>query len=461
MHGTLVLFYLLTLSNLFPKALTTEFQDTWSGLIVSSAFYAQTLPPPPSPSKSAVENRKELEPYTCEKQKLDPETWKKLKINEYLKNYPKGDKLSLRAFAAENSAENFICGLEETCNAGQLCAPVVGRAWYVLFAAQQFNEYQMSLYNAIGIVGTMAQSAGAELVLQLFEPKLKKKATLLHKVSQLLTLCGAIVSVLLLAPLLFVPGLDAFVAVAIVSAAYATVQVGSVMASGQAQERAEKENAFMNWAIYSKIIADWKDKFQMSIGNEINSRIKKGVSDDNGIYGIISTAAFSSNELRTDTHDLEKKYRPILIIRLISQMLRAQKAFVTRGSDPCNKKGFNGAFPLENGWLSYCDENKMMFNIIRAEGSKSHNHLYNAKAIVQNYGLSVEYLTQQAYRCKLANIDGQFDHDPFEKGQKLRDSDTPCLFNLPVCDCTIPEVSKHRKQAGTVGACRQAGQIPI
>ncbi|WAR52101.1 hypothetical protein PtB15_1B540 [Puccinia triticina] len=90
-----------------------------------------------------------LLPYECDRKPLSPETWKELRIDDYLRNYPGGLEVNLTVFAAQNKALNFECGLNLFCSAGQLCSPINGRAWWVLAAAEQYTMYHNSLYTAI------------------------------------------------------------------------------------------------------------------------------------------------------------------------------------------------------------------------------------------------------------------------------------------------------------------------
>jgi hypothetical protein len=39
----------------------------------------------------------------------------------------------------------------------QLCSPVIGRAWWVLAAVEQYTLYQNSLYTAIGFAADQAK----------------------------------------------------------------------------------------------------------------------------------------------------------------------------------------------------------------------------------------------------------------------------------------------------------------
>ncbi|KAI9615089.1 hypothetical protein H4Q26_011628 [Puccinia striiformis f. sp. tritici PST-130] len=51
---------------------------------------------------------------------------------------------------ASVGAPDFICGIGDKCQAGQLCSPVQAPGWEVLVAAQEWNNYQNKFYEAVG-----------------------------------------------------------------------------------------------------------------------------------------------------------------------------------------------------------------------------------------------------------------------------------------------------------------------
>jgi hypothetical protein len=78
---------------------------------------------------------------------------------------------SKQHYAASVGAPNFICGIGEKCQAGQvspfrlrvcsfpltqltpilqLCSPVQSPGWEVLVATQEWNNYQNKFYEAVG-----------------------------------------------------------------------------------------------------------------------------------------------------------------------------------------------------------------------------------------------------------------------------------------------------------------------
>ncbi|WAQ88095.1 hypothetical protein PtA15_9A220 [Puccinia triticina] len=110
------------------------------------------LPPPPPPEQCP----RELD--------LTPETWNKLKMDEYIASIPDIDKMNLAEFSRKIGAANFFCGIGLSCNAGQLCSPVAGKNWLILVAIQHWNSYMNAAYQAISNAITIVRDASAELI---------------------------------------------------------------------------------------------------------------------------------------------------------------------------------------------------------------------------------------------------------------------------------------------------------
>ncbi|KAH9807545.1 hypothetical protein DFH28DRAFT_914665 [Melampsora americana] len=116
-----------------------------------SANKASPLPTDPGkPKLSATHGN-------CTVLPLSPATWKQLKIDDYLKNYPGGKTMKLIDYATAKNASNFVCGIGEKCNIGQPCFPLGGVDWYVLFAVQAWNTYMNNFYLAVGYAMSMVQ----------------------------------------------------------------------------------------------------------------------------------------------------------------------------------------------------------------------------------------------------------------------------------------------------------------
>lgn len=420
---------------------------------VSDLKVTPNVTAPPTTNLSAP-----LTDKSCEKVPLTVDSWKKLQIDQYLKAYPNGAKLNLQEFADEHGAYNFRCGLGETCNAGQLCAPITGPAWYVLFAAQQYNNFQQALYDAIGFVSSEVQSVGSQLVADLYPQTHKKKAFRDFKIGMAFTILAAIAATYACAVFMFVPGLQPL-AIASAMAAATAVSATAALLESQKQDRlAAKDDPFTKWAHYAQEVSSWQTETQNSIGDRLTQHINNGVSTDKGIYDVIKQGSFAVNAQVKTLADLENSYREVIIARLVNEILKAKEAFVTIGSDSCTQGGPGGAFKAEDGWLSYCDPSGTMMNIIAAHNDEADNTWPQAASFATKYGVTVEYLTKQAVACQAKY---GFLHDPYATGGYPNDKNSECLINMLVCDCRLPGMRKARKKHNTVHACRHHAGVPV
>ncbi|KAA1116834.1 hypothetical protein PGTUg99_024678 [Puccinia graminis f. sp. tritici] len=100
--------------------------------------------------------------HPCAQLPLTPDLWQSLDLDNYLKSFPDGERLSLELFAEKAGATNFECGIGKICDANQICFPVRGRDWYILVAAQNWNSFSNEMYRAmtfaLSIVGGLASS---------------------------------------------------------------------------------------------------------------------------------------------------------------------------------------------------------------------------------------------------------------------------------------------------------------
>ncbi|EGG11580.1 uncharacterized protein MELLADRAFT_91079 [Melampsora larici-populina 98AG31] len=415
---------------------------------VSSLPVSSNTTAPPTNNVSAPVTDK-----SCEKAPLTVESWKKLQIDEYLKAYPNGQKLSLQQFADEHGAYNFRCGLGETCNAGQ-----ARPAWYVLFAAQEYNNFQQALYDAIGFVSSEVQSVGSQLVADLYPQTHKKKAFRDFKIGMGLTILAAIAATYACGVFMFVPGLQPLAIASAMAAATAVSATTALLESQKEDKEAAKDDPFTKWAHYAQEVSSWQTNTQNSIGDKLTQHINSGVSTDKGIYDVIKKGSFAVNSQVKTMADLENSYREVIIARMVNEILKAKEAFITIGSDSCTQGGPGGAFKAEDGWLSYCDPSGTMMNIIGAHHDEADNTWPQASSFTTKYGVTVEYLTKQAVACQAKY---GFLHDPYASGAFPNDKNSECLVNMLVCDCRLPGMSKARKKHNTVHACRHHAGVPV
>ncbi|PLW32561.1 hypothetical protein PCASD_09734 [Puccinia coronata f. sp. avenae] len=400
---------------------------------------------------SSLEPSRTFPHYECAPKEVDPKTWKELELDSYLKTYPNGLTLTLTQFAQDHGALNLLCGMNQFCSAGQLCSPVIGRAWWVLAAVEQYTLYQNSLYTAIGFAADQAKGK--------YPQNAKKKFRLFQSIGMILTLTMACVAVLAGVVFLVTPGLQAFAVAATAGAAVAIAQVTVLMKARAAELEAGRQDTFTKWAGYENQIANWRENAQTELQKRFEEVLNSPIGTHRGILGALEGGSYLQKELVVDMNDIKQKLSKVLTIRMIGQILRAKKGFVTLTHD-CSHGGPNGAYPIDSGWLSYCYLNGTMLNVIYDNDGKSGNQFYNARVLVEKYNVTTEYIVKQAFGCWKRRQGPDF--DPYADGTSLpHDEHAPCLINLPFCDTTISEVHKKLKHHTTPKACRVTGQISL
>ncbi|KAH9809380.1 hypothetical protein DFH28DRAFT_989776 [Melampsora americana] len=393
-------------------------------------------------------------PNPCDGLPLTPQTWSKLDLDQYLISYPNGQNLSVQDYAFSHHAQNFICGIGEGCNAGQLCNPVTAPDWYVLYAAQEWNSLQNSIYTAIGFAVSMVQATAAALVTDLFEPQ---HHSLLFHLQDLFVLMSGVAFTVALGALLLTEGTAVIIAATVVGALMAGTS-SALMGVNLLNSWDTVPDGFTRWSNYAYYLSQWQSKVQDQLSNSTTSIIQAGISSESGIYGALKGGAFLSGIQVRSTSEIEEEIKQTSTARILVDILRAQGAYVTYGKDKCDGKGPNGAWAGDDV-LSFCKDGTMM-NIVKAKKNKTGNKWFNAELIAKKYGFTTEYLVNQSWECQ-KKYKG-FSYDPYRNGSLPLDINAECIVNLPVCDCTDPLI-KHAlsKGATTTSACREVGKLPI
>lgn len=96
---------------------------------------------------------------------LTPEYWRQMKLDDYLRNYPEGNSLSLPLYVEQLHLGNeFDCGVHKHCSVGPICQPVRGNDYYVLFATAQWNYYTNSLSRALTLATSLVKEVVPKLI---------------------------------------------------------------------------------------------------------------------------------------------------------------------------------------------------------------------------------------------------------------------------------------------------------
>ncbi|KAH9459361.1 hypothetical protein MJO28_017161 [Puccinia striiformis f. sp. tritici] len=386
----------------------------------------------------------------CTRRPLTVALWQELDLDNYIENYVGGKTLKLQAYADEVNVTNFICGIGQTCDAGQLCSSAMAPDWYVLVATQNWSKVMNMLYTSLSFgIGAM-QDIAPLMINDLSPPSSPTPVASATWLALVASFSGAL-------PGMIFPGMWVWIWVFLQGLLYTTA---SEMWFWQNVIRAPPDvrSGYTRWIEFAWMLSNLEDKSQEKLSNYTKGVLQSGISTEEGMYGVLKNGAFLQRTIEKTQYNLQASFEAVIKLRLLAAILKAQSVFIIRNSDPCTQSGPGGAFEGK-GVLSYCGPDQVMMTIVRAKGTKTHRKIYGASLIESKYGFTTEFLTNSAWKCQTKY--GGYEHDPYTNSTLPTDINADCLFNLPVCDCGSPDVLTRRKKGvRTVKACLRAG-VPI
>ncbi|KAH9812413.1 hypothetical protein DFH28DRAFT_1084267 [Melampsora americana] len=416
--------------------------------------------------------------YTCLPPELNVETWQRLSLDDFIRKFPNSQQISVQNFMASHGSNNFLCGIGEHCNAGQLCSPIVSvEAWMVGFAIQQYNNYMNNCFDAIGYSMSSTSSVVSSMVVDLFEDLGISKMLINFR-----SIKHDVLSTALLA---------FFTGIAYTSGMYWGSVFGAIPLMGFffvitstvdsfTQELVEQD--FTTWSELSYQLTRIQEGLQTGLDQYLKTSLQTGMSSQTGILNVINGGIFVQEDSTPSPSELEKRMNRRLQAKMLNRIMRANNMYITRASDPCTFSGVAGARTGSN-IMSYCDKDGTLWEIVRAHGKKVKHEIHNADLISNRYGFSLETIVTTSWSCQTKY--SEFEHELFNstsftnQSTSVTESDQldnlnpstfnnftsldECLFNLPVCDCASPEINLARaiKRHQTTKICREIGRLPI
>ncbi|KNZ56369.1 hypothetical protein VP01_241g7 [Puccinia sorghi] len=360
---------------------------------------------------------------------IEPATWNRLNLDHYLATYPDGQKYTLTDYALSVGVQNWPCN------------PIPGPQWEVLYAVQNWNLVQNTLYNAIGLAVSMTQA----------------KRSPLWKWNDIFSIAGGIAA-LIVSVIMVYPG--TLLAIGI------WYSINAIIATGEGavgimlldKDKKDEPDPFQRWSEFSWYLGKWQSLAQGTLSNRTTDVINAGISTPEGISGVLKNGTYFRRIEARQFQQVESEIKFTATARILNAILRDYGGFVTVG-EGCEDKGPNGAWSNPDS-ISYCYPNKTMMNVIRHnKHGHSVNTWYHGSAINSSYGFTAEYLTTQSYNCQMKY--GKPDYNPYNDTAIPTDRNADCVINLPVCDTRIPAVRKAIKKHGTYKACRDVAKLPI
>ncbi|PLW12695.1 hypothetical protein PCANC_14437 [Puccinia coronata f. sp. avenae] len=336
---------------------------------------------------------------TCDPLPFTQETWKNRNIDKYISEYPGGHNLTVNEYAAKVGAKNFRCGISQWCNAGQMCYPAKGLDWYVLFAIQEWRERVNDLYAAVGFTMSLMLASLFGITLALF-PQPDNLRIFSQKVHFAMGAAVASMVVLLLpAVLAFIGMFEIFI-----KWVTALVMIPATLAGLVSAAKRYKEAPKEAFGLASEInyhITSYQEQAQESLRNQTKTRLNAPISSPEGMAGALLGGSYLDPTQFRSIDQIEDELKNITLAASVGRILKSLNAFVTIGSDPCSGGGKDGVWSGDNV-LSYCNLNGTMFNIVTVSPGKSKvkNHILNAEVLSSKFGITTEYLTSSAIKCR-------------------------------------------------------------
>ncbi|OAV90684.1 hypothetical protein PTTG_28234 [Puccinia triticina 1-1 BBBD Race 1] len=429
---------------------------------------------------------------SCIEGPITPQLWQSLGMDHYLRNYPGGQNMTLAQYTREVHAANFICGIGRHCLAGQPCVPIAKLDWLVLYSVQQWNFYMNSLYEAVQGAITMVRESAASAVSDFTPNDPVKWMGLTITTGVLAAIVLATAGAMMLFPLgqltaiseeaVLVEGEVAASGAASASApvlAESQVATGSgTAAAGTAasapalRRRHHKETLSTDkFAAYAKLdndIGRLQSKLNKVISLNMNSVLTSAISSDLGVYNVVKNATYLMPN--PNQSELQQSAKKLAQLTMISELFKSLKMFAVVGTGPCTGDGPNGALS-GNDVVSYCSDDGVLMNIVRADGDKMNEKIPNGNLLSQKYGFETKYLISTAWSCQekcqahLKSTTSGPSH-PTNSTTTIAETsnriNSDCAFTLPVCDTRLPEIRKRiANHDNVVIACREAGNLDI
>ncbi|KAG0149805.1 hypothetical protein CROQUDRAFT_39224 [Cronartium quercuum f. sp. fusiforme G11] len=410
----------------------------------------------------------------CLRQPLTPELWHKLKMNAYLDSYPGGKNWTLEKYAGRVGATDFVCGIGKVCSPGQLCESVKGRDWYALVAAENWNNFVNSLFEAAGDAFDEVSAILPTMVPDYFSStshrhgKRSYPYTSTHSNAFPASLFSSIAPIegSIWGSWGTISWIGLVMAIYQVSA-FSWVNTLLIVGNG--------ESRFIRSSDVTWMLGEAQHAVQETISNITQQVITAGISTSQGLASINRDGIFLTGVPIINQNTVQKEFERTLKVKTLVKLWRIQNVFIVRGSDPCTGSGPNGALD-KPGVLSYCGTDGVsgsatlrhsMMNIVRADlrgGNKFYDTLYHGHLAEAKYGFTTEFLTTQSWECQKEH--GVFEYDPFVNRTAISyvnpHQPTECLVNLPVCDATNPAIIVARKRGQSLTkVCRDIANLPI
>jgi len=379
---------------------------------------------------------------SCPSETLSPDTWNKLKIDDFLaqaaKNYTRTTTNNIQSLASSFGAPNFFCGLDNFCNAGQPCLPIQLPAWYAAIGIQNWNNYMNGLNTAINFAASIISLKLPEIV-QDFYPDPKDDITPLKNI-------GSMFSAIL--------GVIPFTGPVATGAGVVKGGLSFVLARAQPPKPIDR---FLAWSNVASSTGDIVKEYQATIATTIKNILDAPIDDpNNGINGVLKGGEFLGLSQNFTQTDLQNQVIDAITLNAVGLALQAQGVFINR---LFNTKACRG--DEDAGTLCRMNDGDAGTSTtwIMTKKQDRHDNAANladiAQKIMDKHGLTKDQMLKGPTDCFDANGKNQLTN-PFDTDSLPADPKGQCVFNLLICDSD----TQNPCGKGIVECCRDKG-LPI
>ncbi|KAL1901763.1 hypothetical protein Cpir12675_000272 [Ceratocystis pirilliformis] len=377
---------------------------------------------------------------TCPIEQLAPSAWLNLNMDSWLDSWVKEkvtrqETNNVGQLAHSFGASNFVCGVDQFCDAGQPCAPVRTPEWYALLATQNLNTYMNAVLQgseaASNILIEILPGMAADLYLQ------DGGSTVATK--DLYPLFNTILGVISFAKPS--PGTNTATPTASGTPSLNTSDTTATLGQTgldstefiiEALQPSLPEGETTSWTNMTNhlpvIMADYIDQISLTLQDVIDKPINEPAG---GLASVLQGGSFLGLSEDFSQEDLGSTAGPALKVWAAALMLRSQGFMISVANHTSNAADTCVGSDTAIGSSSLCidngPENWTMATLVD-KGYHPQNGIMDI--LVSKYGLTREQVTHKALACD-PNVD-------YFGGVLPLDPQAKCLFVLPAPRITVP-----------------------